>query len=83
MNIQTIKMSSRGQIVIPQEIREHLGADEGTLFAVVGSGSDTLVLKRVATPSKEELIKELGRVAKRAREKLEKKGITERDLQEK
>lgn len=79
MNIDTIKMSSKGQIVIPQDIREELGFEEGTLFAVAGSG-DTIVLKRITTPSKESLIKELEKVAKSARPRLQKMGVRESDL---
>jgi len=54
--VETIKMSSKGQVVIPQDIREELHMHEGTVFAVVGS-KDTIVLKKIATPSKAELLK--------------------------
>jgi len=82
MSVETVKMSSKGQIVIPQDVREELHAHTGTVFAVVGS-KDTIVLKKIATPSKEDLIKELGVFAKKAKKKLQKKGITEKDLQAK
>lgn len=82
MNVETIRMSSKGQIVIPQDVREELHVDEGTVFAVVGS-KDTIILKRITTPSKEELIKSLGLFAKKATLRLQNKGITEKDLQEK
>ncbi|MCK4589090.1 MAG: AbrB/MazE/SpoVT family DNA-binding domain-containing protein [Nanoarchaeota archaeon] len=82
MVVETVKMSSKGQIVIPLDIREEIHASEGTLFAVVSS-RDTLVLKKIATPNKEELIKELSSIAKKAKQKLQKKGITEKDLQAK
>lgn len=82
MNVETTKMSSKGQVVIPQDIREGLHAEEGTVFAVVGS-RDTVVLKKIVTPSKEELIKSLGSIAKQAKNKLQKKGFTEQDLQAK
>lgn len=82
MSIETIRMSSKGQIVIPQDVREELHVDEGTVFAVVGS-KDTIILKKIATPSKEELIKDLGLFAKKAKMKLQSKGITEKDLQTK
>ncbi|MEK6846075.1 MAG: AbrB/MazE/SpoVT family DNA-binding domain-containing protein [Nanoarchaeota archaeon] len=82
MNVETIRMSSKGQIVIPQDVREELHVDEGTLFAVVGS-KDTIILKRIATPSKEDLIKSLGLFAKKAKIKLQSRGITEADLQAK
>jgi AbrB family looped-hinge helix DNA binding protein len=80
MNVETVRMSSKGQIVIPQDIREGLNAGEGTVFAVAGS-KDTVILKKIATPSKDELIKSLGAIAKSAKAKLEKKGISEKDLQ--
>ncbi len=79
MAIETIKMSSRGQVVIPQDIREELGAAEGTLFSVVSS-KDTVILKKLETPSKEELIKELETIAKEGRKRAEKLGIKESDV---
>ena len=82
MNVETIRMSSKGQIVIPQDIREEIHVDEGTVFAVVGT-KDTIILKRITTPSKEELIKDLGLFAKKAQMKLKNRGITENDLQAK
>jgi AbrB family looped-hinge helix DNA binding protein len=82
MNVETVRMSSKGQVVIPLDIREEVNVDEGTLFAVVGT-QDTIILKRITTPSKEELIKDLGFFAKKAKMKLQSKGVTEKDLQAK
>lgn len=82
MNVETIRMSSKGQVVIPQDVREEIQVEEGTVFAVVGS-RDTIILKKITTPSKEELIKDLGLFAKKAKMKLQQKGITEKDLQAK
>lgn len=82
MNVETIRMSSKGQVVIPQGVREELHVDEGTVFAVVGS-RDTIILKRITTPTKEELIKDLEFFAKKAKIKLQGKGIAEKDLQAK
>ena len=79
MAVEMIKMSSRGQIVIPQDIREEICASEGTMFAVV-SGRDSIVLKKVETPSKEELICELQNIAKEGKKRLEAKGIKEADI---
>ena len=81
MVIETTKMSSKGQIVIPQEIREEIEADEGTVFAVVGS-KDTIVLKKITTPSKEELIRGLKKIAIEGRKRAEKLGIKEDDVPE-
>jgi len=79
MAVETIKMSSKGQIVIPRDIREDIDAVEGTIFAVV-SERDSIVLKKVATPSKEELIKELKTIAVEGKKRLSSKGIKEEDI---
>jgi len=79
MTVEIIRMSSKGQIVIPQDIRTEISASEGTMFAVI-SGRDSIVLKKVATPSKEELISELNEIAKDGRKRLEARGIKEADI---
>ena len=79
MAVEMVKMSSKGQIVIPQDIRTEICASEGTMFAVV-SGRDSIVLKKVATPSKEELICELKEIAKEGKKRLEAKGLKESDI---
>ena len=79
MAVEMIKMSSKGQIVIPQDIRAEICASEGTMFAVV-SGRDSIVLKKIAMPSKEDLICELKEIAKEGKKRLEAKGIKEADI---
>ena len=79
MEMETTKMSSKGQVVIPENIRSAVSASEGTLFAVIGS-KDTIVLKKMDLPSKEELIKELEKIAKEGRKRLESKGLKESDI---
>ena len=79
MPAETIKMSSRGQIVIPQDIREELKAGEGTIFSVV-SAKDAIILKRISIPSKEDLIKEIEAIALEGRKRAEKLGIKESDV---
>ena len=46
-------MSSKGQIVVPKDIREELGLRTGATFAVFGK-EDTLILKKVNIPSAKE-----------------------------
>ena len=79
MTIEIIKMSSKGQVVIPQHIRDEINAHEGSVFAVVGS-KDSVVLKRIETPSKDDLIKGLEKMAKEGRKRAEKLGIKESDV---
>jgi len=79
MTAETVKMSSKGQIVIPQDVREELKASEGTIFSVV-SAKDVIILKKISTPSKEELIKEIEAIAREGRKRAEKLGIKESDV---
>lgn len=79
MEMKTTKMSSRGQVVIPENVRAMVSASEGTLFAVVGS-RDTIVLKKIGLPSKEALIKDLEKIAQEGRKRLESKGLRESDI---
>jgi len=62
----TTKLSSKGQIVIPEEIRDTLKLKEGDQFVVIGQG-DTVILKSITPPSLGEfsgLMKEAARNAK-------------------
>ena len=62
----TTKMSSRGQVVIPEEIRQRLGMTPGTQFLVLGE-EDVVILKVLAPPALEEfdeLIREARRQAR-------------------
>jgi antitoxin PrlF len=54
-------MSSKGQVVIPEEVRNALGLEVGAQFVVMGDG-DTVVLKRIAAPAKGELRAMIGKV---------------------
>lgn len=71
MKPSTTKMSSKGQVVIPEEIRERLGLTPGTQFVVVGD-RDVVILKTLSPPSMSEfdgLIGEARRQAKMAKMK--------------
>ena len=75
MKPSTTKMSSKGQVVIPEEIRKELGLEPGTQFVVVGD-RDVVILKALAAPALSEfdsLIGEARRQAKRA-------GMTKTDV---
>lgn len=64
----TTKMSSKGQVVIPEEIRNALGLKAGSRFVVVGEG-DVVILKMITPPSMSEfddIIQEARRQARQA-----------------
>jgi AbrB family looped-hinge helix DNA binding protein len=67
MAISTTKMSSKGQVVIPDEIRKRLKLKEGAHFVVLGDG-DTVVLKRVAPPAVEDIRELLADAEKQAKQ---------------
>jgi len=65
--VATTKLSSRGQVVIPEEIRRRLGLEAGVEFAVVGQG-DTVVLKAVQPPAMRQFDSLIRAARKAARE---------------
>jgi len=62
----TAKMSSKGQIVIPEEIREKLGLKYGSLFMVMGE-KDVVILKTITPPSMKEFDSIIGNIKKQAK----------------
>lgn len=50
--LATTRMSSKGQIVIPEAIRKRLNLKAGTQFIVVGE-DDVVILKAISTPSRD------------------------------
>lgn len=67
-NISTTKMSSKGQVVIPEAIRKKLKLKSGAQFIVMGD-KDVVILKSISPPSIDEfddLIAEARRQARKA-----------------
>jgi AbrB family looped-hinge helix DNA binding protein len=51
------RVSSKGQLVIPSDIRKHLKIKEGDVFATTSADHDLIVLKKIKNPiMKEDLI---------------------------
>lgn len=73
--LATTRMSSKGQIVIPEAIRKRLNLQPGTQFIVVGE-DDVVILKAITAPDMEsfdELIQE-------ARQQARKAGLKRKDI---
>ena len=62
----TTKMSSRGQVVIPEAVRDRLGLRAGTRFVVTGEG-DVVVLKKLSPPSMAEFDEIIATARRQAR----------------
>jgi len=48
--VATTRMSSKGQVVIPENIRKQLNLQPGAQFVVVGE-NDVVILKAISPPS--------------------------------
>jgi len=66
--LATTRLSSKGQVVIPEEVRNSLGLKTGDKFIVIGKG-DAVILKTISEPSLDqfdELLAEAQKQAKKA-----------------
>ena len=73
--LATTRLSSKGQVVIPEEVRKRLGLTAGVQFIVVGEG-DVVILKVVSPPSRSEF----GDLVSKARRQARKAGIKKADV---
>ena len=73
--LSTTKLSSRGQVVIPESVREQLGLKPGDQFIVVGQG-DVVMLKVITPPS----IDEYDDLKKKLRSQARKAGLKKSDI---
>jgi AbrB family looped-hinge helix DNA binding protein len=68
-------MSSKGQVVIPEEIRDRLGLQSGTQFVVVGD-RDVVILKAISAPS----MKQFDNLIAKARQQARRSGLKKSDI---
>ena len=66
-NIETTRMSSKGQVVIPEAVRNRLGLKAGAQFVVMGD-RDVVILKTIAAPARNEFAVIAAKVRRQARE---------------
>jgi len=68
-------MSSKGQVVIPEEIRKRMGLEAGSQFIVV-AGEDAVILKTISPPS----MSEFDSLIRKARRQARKAGMKRSDI---
>lgn len=73
--VATTKMSSRGQVVIPESIRKQLGLEAGAQFVVLGQ-DDVVMLKLISPPS----MKEYRELQRRLRKQTREAGLKRTDI---
>jgi len=76
-NIATTKMSSKGQVVIPERIRKSLKLKTGAQFIVVGH--DNVVILKIITPP---AIEEFDELITKARKTAKQAGLKKIDIKE-
>jgi len=74
-SLATTRLSSKGQVVIPEEVREKLRLVPGVQFVVVGEG-DVVILKVISPPS----MGDFDRLIAQARTQARRSGLRKRDV---
>ncbi len=65
--LATTRMSSKGQVVIPEQVRDQLGLRSGTRFIVLAKG-DAVILKAIVPPSPDEFDRLMAMARRAARQ---------------
>jgi len=73
----TTKMSSKGQVVIPEDIRKRLKLKPGAQFVVVGD-KDVVILKNISPPA----IEDFSELIAEARKIGQKVGLKKSDIKD-
>jgi AbrB family looped-hinge helix DNA binding protein len=73
--LATTRMSSKGQVVIPDSIRKRLDLKEGAQFLVIGD-ADVVILKVVTPPD----LSEFDALIKQARKQAQEAGLKQKDI---
>jgi len=66
-HVATTRMSSKGQVVIPEDIRKQLRLKTGAQFVVLGK-DDVVILKAISPPAMEEFDSLISAARKGARQ---------------
>lgn len=74
--LATTRMSSKGQVVIPETIRKRLKLEEGAQFVVVGD-ADVIILKAIALPD----LGEFDALIQQARKQAKAAGLKKKDIE--
>ena len=75
-NIATTKLSSKGQVVIPENIRKKLRLESGVQVVVLGD-KDVVILKKISPPS----IDEFDTLIRKARKAAKEVGLKKSDIE--
>ncbi len=74
-SVATTKLSSKGQVVIPENIRKKLHLKTGAQFVVIGD-KDVVILKNISPPT----IEEFDELIAKARKSAKNAGLKKTDI---
>jgi len=77
ISVEPAKMSTRGQIVIPQAVRERVKAGKDALFMVGAVDEDTIILKKV---NRQKIVSELLSMRKKILQRTG--GLTSKEIED-
>lgn len=72
--IETAKMSERGQIIIPKYVRDYIGAGESTIFTIMPIDRETIIMKKL---DRLKLVRDFESIRENIKEKLTAAEISE------
>jgi AbrB family looped-hinge helix DNA binding protein len=78
IEVEPSKMSTRGQIVIPQEIRKKMDLKKDALFMVASLDKETIVLKKV---NKQLLVRDFLEIRENILKRSSGGGLTEKEIE--
>lgn len=73
--LATARMSSKGQVVIPEDVRNKLGLTTGSQFIVIGE-NDVVIMKTITQPS----MRDFDALIKKARTQAKAARMTRKDI---
>ena len=79
MNVMTTKMSSKGQVVLPEALREMNGWGVGTAFTLM-MYKGSLIMQPIRTPTESELVAEFDEAFEESRRQAREAGMTPADV---
>ena len=79
MNIMTTKLSSKGQVVLPEALRQMYGWNSGTAFTILAY-KGSVIMQPLKTPTEEELAAEFEEAFAESRRQAKEAGMMPIDI---
>ena len=77
--VMTTKMSSKGQVVLPEALRQMYGWDSGTAFTIL-TYKGSIIMQPLKTPTEDEIAAEFEAAFEESRRQAKAAGMTPMDI---